>query len=167
MGEFVIADYLADLDTSGTRELLLRPSYSGGKDVEIELRVSATVAVQVDVYEGTSKQYVSGNVKTVANLNRNQSEVSGLQACHTPSAGGDGTLIWSGVAAAGAPAFCPFDPRQGDMTEKRKLFLKRSTPYLIRMTGLADNNRLMTNIFVTEDFAILTSLSSSSSSSAA
>ena len=153
MGKFIISDYVADLDTAATREMRLHPSYASGKDAEVDIKVVATVSCKVELFEGTSKQHDAGNVITAIACNRNSAEVSAIQACHTPSAGADGTSILSGIAAAGIPL------------EFEDIRLDRGEAYLLRITALSENNALNVSIEVEEDVVGGDETSESSSSS--
>ena len=82
---------------------------------------------EVDVFEGTAKTHVGGNVLTPINANRNSSNTSGLTICHTPAAGADGSLIWAFAGGAN---------KQVTTIEGRHEFiLKQNTAYLITLSG--------------------------------
>jgi hypothetical protein len=155
VGKFIISDYVADLDTASTREMRIHPSYASGKDVVACIKIASTVSVKAELFEGTSKQHVVGNVVVAIALDRNISELSALEACHTPSAGADGTLLWSGISSSGLEL------------ELENLRLERGEAYLLRITALSDNNSLNISVETEEEVFgdTATSVSSSSSSS--
>lgn len=159
MGKFMVTDYLADLDTAATREHRYQPRmYTNGKNVKTVIEVVASVSVSVLVYESTKKTQVAGNLLRPQPIDRESSELSAVIACHTPGAGAVGDLIFSGISAAGIPCRFPADEEHAR--------LLRGRPYLLLVTGLADNNRVnIQTMLYEEPFADLTLAQIASSSS--
>ncbi len=81
----------------------------------------------IDVYEGTAKTHVGGNVLAANNRDRNNGNSSGLTICHTPGAGADGSVLWQFAGGA--------NKTSTTVTGRREFVLKQNIAYLFRITA--------------------------------
>lgn len=142
-GEMFHVTYKKAANTSQTLELFVRTSGTR-KRMHATFGAQSLLTASWELYEGTSKSYVSDNAITPINRNRGVSATpqGGDLFCHTPSGSGDGTKIAQGFCGGGA-GIAAIGAQNRDAHE---FILKPSTQYLLRITSNADSNQLVAEL---------------------
>jgi hypothetical protein len=138
---YVVTDRLADLDIFTPRVLLLCTGTS--TKAVLGVRVTASAAVVVDLYEGPTYS-ARGTALVGYNTDRNSGATMELLASHTPSTSADGTLIRSEVTTA--------TRSQSSVADAGFAFvLKSSTGYLLRVTAVSDDTKAVIALTIHDD----------------
>jgi len=139
-GDGYFAIYSAVKNDTATIEVyVLTPNTT--KWAHMLIAVECSLAGTAQLWEGTTKTYVSGNQIVPFDRNRNSAKTSGLTICHTPDGSETGTASMTqyvGATASGGRVAV------GGATgsEREEFILKQNTAYLIRGTSRADGNAI-------------------------
>ena len=140
---FVTAtDYVADLDIITPRRYHIKAI--AGIELHSVFLIKVSAACRVQIYEGPTVT-AAGTRLTHMRNNRNSAVADNARdtTYHTPTTTDNGTLIYDSYT--GGQGGNQANRAGGESREGQEIVLKRSTPYLVVVTAVADNTILALN----------------------
>jgi len=137
---WLASDVDADLDIVAPRTLLLVNGAS--TKALLQLRVTASAAVKVDLYESPTYS-LAGTGVTLYNADRNAGKTVKALLYHTPTVSADGTQIWGEITAG---TIAGVVPHVGGT-----FILGAGKAYLLRTTSIADDTVCVVGISIIDD----------------
>lgn len=135
---FILSHYFADVDNGNSARILFT---TGDKYLHCFFYASATAGFILDVQESPGYTYNASNIITPISRNRiTDKDHSLVNACHTPSGSGAGTIISNYFPVGSGGNANASNP--GVNRDTNEYLLAMNTKYLITCQSLSDNNKI-------------------------